>query len=154
MYTTTILPAELPTLSMYLPWYARTQNPLPGDGKFPVFAGEWEIQTVSDNLFSTRAENLNTGLYAFAKYTHGSAYWTAKFSGTATVVVQGTQADYWSYEDFISLGYVNRASGAQYCSWAFYVSTRWSRARKWYSLLSSQSHSFLLSGLPDCGDQP
>lgn len=87
-----------------------------GDGKFPVFVGEWAIQTVSDNLFSTRAKNLNTGLYAFAKYTRGSAYWTAKFSGNATVVGQGTQADYWSYENFISLGYVNPASGAQYCS--------------------------------------
>lgn len=87
-----------------------------GDGKFPVFVGEWSIQTASDNLFSTRKKNLNTGLYAFAKYTRGSAYWTAKFSGNASVVGQGTQADYWSYENFISLGYVDVASGAQYCS--------------------------------------
>lgn len=87
-----------------------------GDGKFPVFVGEWAIQTVSDNLFSTREKNLNTGLYAFAKYDHGSAYWTAKFSGNASVAGQGTQADYWSFENFINLGYVDPASGAQYCS--------------------------------------
>ena len=86
-----------------------------GDGKFPVFIGEWSIQTVSDNLFSTRAMNLNTGLYAFAKYDHGSAYWTAKFTGIAAVVGQGVQSDYWSYENFVSLGLVNPSSGATYC---------------------------------------
>ena len=86
-----------------------------GDGKFPVFIGEWSIQTVSDNLFSTRAMNLNTGLYAFAKYDHGSAYWIAKFTGIAAVVGQGVQSDYWSYENFISLGYIDPSSGAAYC---------------------------------------
>ncbi|KAE9363822.1 glycoside hydrolase family 5 protein [Stipitochalara longipes BDJ] len=86
-----------------------------GDGKFPVFVGEWSIQTVADNLFSTRAKNLNTGLYAFAKYDHGSAYWTAKFSGDTAVAGQGMQSDYWSYEDFISLGYIDPASGAANC---------------------------------------
>ena len=87
-----------------------------GDGKFPVFIGEWSIQTASNNLFSTREGNLNTGLYVFAKYDHGSAYCTAKFSGNSSVAGQGTQADYWSFENFINLGYVNPASGAQYCS--------------------------------------
>ncbi|KAN0104815.1 glycoside hydrolase family 5 protein [Hyaloscypha variabilis] len=86
-----------------------------GDGKFPIFIGEWSIQNVSDNLFSTRAMNLNTGLYAFAKYDHGSAYWTAKFTGDAAVVGQGVQSDYWSYENFISLGYIDPSSGAAYC---------------------------------------
>jgi len=86
-----------------------------GDGKFPVFIGEWSIQTVANNLFSTRAKNLNTGLYAFSKYDHGSAYWTAKFSGDAAVVGQGVQSDYWSYENFISLGLVNSSLGVTYC---------------------------------------
>lgn len=87
-----------------------------GDGKFPVFIGEWSIQTVSNNLFSTRQKNLNTGLYAFGKYTQGSAYWTAKFFGNVVVDGQGVQGDYWSYENFIELGYVNASSGAAYCS--------------------------------------
>ena len=87
-----------------------------GDGKFPVFIGEWSIQTVYNNLFSTRAKNLNTGLYAFGKYEHGSAYWTAKFSGNVSVDGQGVQGDYWNYETFISLGYVNAAAGAAYCT--------------------------------------
>jgi aryl-phospho-beta-D-glucosidase BglC (GH1 family) len=87
-----------------------------GDGKFPVFVGEWSIQTVSDNLFATRRKNLNTGLYAFAKYDHGSAYWTAKFSGDVAVDGQGVQGDYWNYEGFVGLGYVNASEGAAYCS--------------------------------------
>jgi aryl-phospho-beta-D-glucosidase BglC (GH1 family) len=86
-----------------------------GDGKFPVFIGEWAIQTVSNNLFSTRAKNLQTGLYAFAKYDHGSCYWTAKFSGNVAVVGEGVQGDYWNYANFISLGYVKPSSGATYC---------------------------------------
>lgn len=87
-----------------------------GDGKFPVFIGEWSIQTVYDNLYSMRKRNLNAGLYAWTKYVQGSTYWTAKFSGNATVDGQGTQADYWNFEKFISLGYIDPSSGAQYCS--------------------------------------
>jgi hypothetical protein len=33
-----------------------------GDGKFPVFVGEWSIETVADNKFANRRKNLNTGL--------------------------------------------------------------------------------------------
>lgn len=87
-----------------------------GDGKFPVFIGEWSIQTVSNNLFSNRAKNLNTGLYAFNKYDHGSTYWNAKHFGTDPVAGQGIQADYWNFETFISLGYVHPCSGAAYCA--------------------------------------
>lgn len=86
-----------------------------GDGKFPVFIGEWSIQTASNNLFSTRAKNLNTGLYAFAKYVHGSTYWNAKHYSDQAVVGQGIQGDYWNFEDFVNLGYVNPASGAVNC---------------------------------------
>lgn len=86
-----------------------------GDGKFPTFVGEWAIQTASNNSFGNRAKNLNTGLYAFGKYTHGSAYWTAKYAGTAPVDGQGVQADYWSFSNFIDLGIVNSTSGAAYC---------------------------------------
>ncbi|KAK3638701.1 hypothetical protein LTR56_006708 [Elasticomyces elasticus] len=86
-----------------------------GDGKFPTFVGEWSVQTEVNNLYANRKKLLNTGLYAFSKYTHGSAYWTAKFTGTAIVAGQGTQADYWNFEKFISLGLVDAPSGAAYC---------------------------------------
>ena len=86
-----------------------------GDGKFPTWVGEWSIQAVSNNRFVNRAKNVNTGLYAFDKYTHGSAYWTAKFTGTAPVDGEGTQADYWNFSKFIDLGIINPSSGAAYC---------------------------------------
>jgi aryl-phospho-beta-D-glucosidase BglC (GH1 family) len=87
-----------------------------GDGKFPVFIGEWSIETVSNNKFSNRRKNLNTGLYAFQKYTQGSTYWTSKFLGNVPVNGDGTQGDYWNYNSFISLGYVNASEGAAYCA--------------------------------------
>ncbi|KAF2853430.1 glycoside hydrolase family 5 protein [Plenodomus tracheiphilus IPT5] len=87
-----------------------------GDGKFPVFVGEWSIQTVANNKFANRAKNLNAGLYAFGKYTQGSAYWTAKFFGNVPVEGEGVQGDYWNYEGFIEMGIINPSEGKQYCS--------------------------------------
>ncbi|KAG4415043.1 hypothetical protein IFR04_011815 [Cadophora malorum] len=87
-----------------------------GDGKFPVFIGEWSIQTAADNKFANRKKNLNTGLYAFGKYEQGSAYWTAKFFGNVPVEGEGVQGDYWNYSAFIDMGYINPASGAAYCT--------------------------------------
>jgi aryl-phospho-beta-D-glucosidase BglC (GH1 family) len=87
-----------------------------GDAKFPVFIGEWSIQAASANTLASRRKNLNTGLYAFAKYTKGSAYWTARFYGNVKVDGEGVQGDYWNYEEFVRLGYVNPVEGAMYCS--------------------------------------
>ncbi|KAK2792310.1 hypothetical protein FQN52_003787 [Onygenales sp. PD_12] len=87
-----------------------------GDGKFPVFIGEWSIQTVANNKFENRRKNLNAGLYAFGKYTRGSAYWTARFFGNVAVDGEGVQGDYWNFEEFIDLGYINPVEGAEYCA--------------------------------------
>lgn len=87
-----------------------------GDGKFPVFIGEWSVQTELNNRLANRRKLLNTGLYAFDKYERGSAYWTAKFSGAAVVDGEGTQADYWDYSKFIALGYISPAEGKRHCS--------------------------------------
>ncbi|KAJ4324198.1 hypothetical protein N0V94_001410 [Neodidymelliopsis sp. IMI 364377] len=87
-----------------------------GDGKFPVFVGEWSIQTVKNNRFVNRGKNLNTGLYAFGKYLQGSAYWTAKFFGNVPVDGEGVQGDYWNYLGFIALGIIDPAKGQAYCS--------------------------------------
>lgn len=86
-----------------------------GDGKFPTFVGEWSIQAELNITFSSRQKSLETGLAAWKKYTRGSAYWTAKFPGNATVSGQGTQVDYWSYETFINLGYTGSTSSALTC---------------------------------------
>lgn len=89
---------------------------LAGDGKFPVFVGEWAIQTSANNRFANRAKNVNTGIYAYNKYTQGNAYWTAKFAGNASVVGEGVQADYWNFEKFIDSGLLDPKEGAKYCS--------------------------------------
>lgn len=88
---------------------------LAGDGKFPVFMGEWSIQTSLNNTFANRAKLLNTGLYAYNKNSQGNAYWTAKFRGNITVAGEGTQSDYWNYESFIDLGIIDEKQGKQYC---------------------------------------
>lgn len=87
----------------------------PGDGKFPVFVGEWSIQALYNNSFALRERDFNSGLAAFHKYTQGEAYWTWKFYGNATVDGQGTQADYWNYEYFMDQGYFHPESEASYC---------------------------------------
>ncbi|KAI9708499.1 MAG: hypothetical protein M1820_003960 [Bogoriella megaspora] len=86
-----------------------------GDGKFPVFIGEWCIQTLFGNSFSFRKQNVNAGLHAFSKYASGSSYWTAKYLGNGTVLGEGTQEDYWNFETFIDLDYINPSDGAAYC---------------------------------------
>ncbi|KAH7131698.1 glycoside hydrolase superfamily [Dactylonectria estremocensis] len=82
-----------------------------GDGKFPIFVGEWAIQATTNNTFASRALNLNTGLRTWAQYSRGSAYWTYKFSGNVKVDGEGVQGDYWSYEKFIDMGIINPSSG-------------------------------------------
>jgi aryl-phospho-beta-D-glucosidase BglC (GH1 family) len=86
-----------------------------GDGRFPVFVGEWSIQAVSGNTFASRAQNLNSGLAAWLKYLRGSAYWTYKFYGNVSVDGEGTQGDYWNYSGFMKLGVVDPSTGIQ-CS--------------------------------------
>ncbi|KAF2127043.1 glycoside hydrolase family 5 protein [Dothidotthia symphoricarpi CBS 119687] len=85
------------------------------DSKFPVFVGEWSIQTAANNKFANRAKNLNTGLYAFGKFTQGSAYWSARVNGSGKVDGEGVQGDYWSYLSFIAMGIINPSQGRQYC---------------------------------------
>jgi hypothetical protein len=89
---------------------------LAGDGKFPVFVGEWSIQTSANNRLENRAKNVNTGLYAYNKYTQGSSYWTAKFLGNVSAEGEGAQRDYWNYESFIDMGIINPKQGKKYCS--------------------------------------
>ncbi|KAH6642272.1 glycoside hydrolase superfamily [Boeremia exigua] len=89
---------------------------LAGDGKFPVFVGEWSIQTSTNNRIVNRAKNVNTGLYAYNKFTQGNSYWTAKFRGNVTVAGEGTQSEYWNYESFIDAGFLDEKQGKKYCS--------------------------------------
>lgn len=74
--------------------------------KFPVFFGEWSIQTGGYNSLADREKNVQTAQYAYNKYGQGSAMWTARMFGNISVAGQGVQGDYWNYEGFIDLGYI------------------------------------------------
>jgi hypothetical protein len=106
--------AGRPTTSDNLPdWICQDAKGSPGDGKFPVIVGEWSIQAVSDNTFESRARNLNTGLRAFSKFVQGSSYWTYKFYGNDPVDGEGTQGDYWNYEDFVAGDTIDPSTGIE-----------------------------------------
>nr|QNH86138.1 alpha-L-rhamnosyl-beta-D-glucosidase [Mucor circinelloides] len=75
-----------------------------GDGKFPTFVGEWAIQTGGKNELAQRGQSLRAGLSAWAQFTRGSAYWTARYFSDAAVVGEGMKEDYWSYEKFVAEG--------------------------------------------------
>ncbi|KAF7536309.1 hypothetical protein G7054_g4648 [Neopestalotiopsis clavispora] len=85
------------------------------DGKFPVFIGEWSIQATTNNTLASRESNLNTGLYAWSKYTQGSAPWTARMYGYDSADGEGTQSDYWNYEYFVNQGFIHPESAVGSC---------------------------------------
>ncbi|KAL5359422.1 glycoside hydrolase superfamily [Aspergillus floccosus] len=87
-----------------------------GDGRFPVYIGEWSIQAEFSNTFAGRRRALNTGLYAFSHHAQGSSYWTAKFSGNNTVDGEGVQADYWNYMTWIDEDMINSEEAADVCT--------------------------------------
>ncbi|KAF2014249.1 glycoside hydrolase family 5 protein [Aaosphaeria arxii CBS 175.79] len=100
--------AGRPTTSANLPeWICSDAKESAGDGKFPVVIGEWSIQATTANTLASRKANLNTGIAAWERFTRGSIYWTYGFYGNVPVSGEGVQGDYWSYEKFISGGYVD-----------------------------------------------
>ncbi|KAL2830660.1 putative cellulase [Aspergillus pseudoustus] len=88
----------------------------PGDGKIPVYIGEWSIQAELNNTLAGRRRALNTGLFAFAAHTQGSSYWTAKFFGNGFVDGEGTQADYWDYLAMANAGMINPSEAKNECA--------------------------------------
>ncbi|KAH0175118.1 glycoside hydrolase, partial [Aureobasidium melanogenum] len=88
----------------------------PGDGKFPVFIGEWSLQTLYNNTLDGRESIFNTQRYAWSKYVQGGSFWTANFNGTDPVDGEGVQKDYWDYIGLIDAGVIKPvAEGVEYC---------------------------------------
>ncbi|KAK8065457.1 hypothetical protein PG997_012204 [Apiospora hydei] len=85
------------------------------DHKFPVFTGEWAIETLYNNSLDARKSILSAGLAAFGKHTKGSAYWTGKVVSDEAVAGQGTKQDYWSYKGLLELGLVDPESASGFC---------------------------------------
>jgi glucan 1,3-beta-glucosidase len=82
---------------------------------FPVFIGEWSLQTMYNNTLATRKTIFDTQRYAWQKYVSGGAFWTAVSYSTAAVDGEGTQREYWSYLDLIREGAITKATTASYC---------------------------------------
>ncbi|THV72926.1 glycoside hydrolase, partial [Aureobasidium pullulans] len=87
----------------------------PGDGKFPVFIGEWSLQVLYNNTYEARESIFNTQRYAWSRYVQGGSFWGAIFNGTDSVDGEGTQRDYWSYDRLIDAGVVKSPTNATYC---------------------------------------
>lgn len=104
--------AGRPTTSANIPeWICIDAQGSVGDGRFPIFTGEWSIQAASNNTLASRPLNLNTGLKVWAKYSQGSAYWNWKHLGNTPVDGEGTLRDYWNYQGFVDAGMINPSSG-------------------------------------------
>jgi hypothetical protein len=87
-----------------------------GDGKYPVFIGEWSLQTAYNNTLAGRKNLFDRQRWAFQHYTSGGAFWTAKFDGLDAVDGESTQRDYWSYERLIDQGVVEpMPANISYC---------------------------------------
>jgi glucan 1,3-beta-glucosidase len=88
-----------------------------GDGKFPVFIGEWSLALSSNNTLSAREELFNIQIYAWSKYAHGSAFWSVNHTGTGAIVGEGEFQDYWSYLRLINQGVIHAPDPlAVYCT--------------------------------------
>ncbi|PSK35074.1 hypothetical protein B9Z65_1657 [Elsinoe australis] len=83
--------------------------------KFPVFIGEWALQTMYNNTLAGRKTVFDTQRYAWQKYVAGGAFWTAVSYSTAKVDGEGTQREYWSYGDLINQGVITAQTNSSYC---------------------------------------
>ncbi|KAJ4346650.1 uncharacterized protein N0V89_010581 [Didymosphaeria variabile] len=86
-----------------------------GEKTFPVFIGEWSLQTMYNNTLPSRKQIFDTQRYAWQKYNSGGAFWTAVSYSTTAVDGEGTQREYWSYIDLINEGVITEATTASYC---------------------------------------
>ncbi|KAF2085893.1 glycoside hydrolase family 5 protein [Saccharata proteae CBS 121410] len=86
-----------------------------GSANFPVFVGEWSVQTMFNNTFAGRKSIFDTQRYAWQKYAAGGAFWTARSLSSTAVDGQGEQKDYWSYVDLIDAGVITAQTDGSYC---------------------------------------
>ncbi|KAI0470539.1 glycoside hydrolase superfamily [Xylariaceae sp. FL0804] len=83
--------------------------------KFPVFIGEWALQTMYNNTMAGRKTLFDTQRWAWQNYTAGGSFWNAVSYSTAVVDGEGTQRDYWSYVDLINAGVITTQTNSSYC---------------------------------------
>ncbi|GAA5893314.1 hypothetical protein JCM6882_008002 [Rhodosporidiobolus microsporus] len=72
---------------------------------FPVFVGEWSLQSYYNNTLALRQEIFQTQQYAWQKYLAGGAFWNIRYEGTDLVSSgEGGTKDYWSFMNLINDG--------------------------------------------------
>lgn len=84
------------------------------NSNFPVFVGEWSLQTLYNNTFAGRKQIFQTQLYSWQKYLQGGSFWTYHMYGTDPVDGEGQQKDYWSLETAIAQGWTKNITDS-YC---------------------------------------
>jgi glucan 1,3-beta-glucosidase len=87
-----------------------------GDGKFPVFIGEWSVQSMYNNTFQDRESIFNTERYAWSKYVQGGSFWNIKYDSDTAVSGDGGLRDYWDYLGLIDAGVIKPVvTNSTYC---------------------------------------
>jgi len=87
-----------------------------GDSKFPVFIGEWALQTLYNSTLTGRKTIYDTQVYAYQEYVSGEAFWNAKMiNNTAVVDGEGITSDYWSGDLLVDSGVVTPTLNSSYC---------------------------------------
>ncbi|KAK5745895.1 hypothetical protein LTR17_001024 [Elasticomyces elasticus] len=82
---------------------------------FPVFVGEWSLQTMFNNTFAGRKTIFDTQRYAWQNFVAGGSFWTAVSYATDLVDGEGAQREYWSYIDLIREGVITTQTNSSYC---------------------------------------
>ena len=85
------------------------------ESKFPIFVGEWSLQTSEKNVLANRKGIFETQRYAWQKNMAGGAFWSAVSYANAAIDGEGAQLDYWSYARLIDQGVITKQTTASYC---------------------------------------
>lgn len=85
------------------------------DDKFPVFVGEWNLQTQFNNSLAQWKTLFDIQRYLWATYASGGAFWNIKNLNQDAVDGEGTVQDYWDYMSLLSDGVITTATNSSYC---------------------------------------
>ncbi|GAB7362332.1 hypothetical protein MBLNU230_g2347t1 [Neophaeotheca triangularis] len=83
---------------------------------FPIFVGEFSLQTKYNNTFEARKQIFDTQRWAWQNYVSGGAFWTAVTYTHDKVDGEGVQTDYWCYIDLINQGVITSQTNETYCT--------------------------------------
>ncbi|KAJ9618634.1 hypothetical protein H2203_008836 [Taxawa tesnikishii (nom. ined.)] len=88
---------------------------LTSNSTFPVFVGEWSLQTMYNNTLDYRKTLFDTQRYAWQHYASGGAFWTYNSTAVDPVDGEGITEDYWSYGLLIDEGVITVETNSSYC---------------------------------------